>query len=469
MLVVGDVMLDKYLTGVVSRISPEAPVPILRLENEEYRPGGAANVAMGVSALGSNISLLSIIGSDDSGKKLFDILKKNNVSCYFVELSEINTTTKVRLISHRQQLLRIDYESTIKNFESEMYLKLFNKIIENVNVLVISDYAKGTIIEAKNLIAEAKKRSIPVIVDPKSKNFDNYRGATVITPNLMEFEAVAGKSSSKEEMIEKALKLCYEFEFYAVLITKSEHGMLLVGPQLTATDVASIAREVYDVTGAGDTVVAVLAASLGAGQNLYDSIIWANQAAGLAVGKLGTVQISRKDINESISNVTLGSGHIVTQEELIDLVRKAKLAGEKIVMTNGCFDLIHPGHIAYLLKAKQLGNRLIVALNDDASVRALKGKSRPINSLYERMLIMSSLKSVDWVVSFSDLTPELLIRKVSPDILVKGADYIGKEIAGSDYVKSYGGRVLTVDIVNGYSTTNMYNKIIRNEQERSGV
>jgi D-beta-D-heptose 7-phosphate kinase/D-beta-D-heptose 1-phosphate adenosyltransferase len=458
-LVVGDVMLDRYLHGKVSRISPEAPVPLANITRVEERVGGAGNVALNISSLGGFASLLGLVGRDDAARILEGLLEQNGTEHRLLPVENSPTIIKSRVIGHNQQLIRLDFEEKFTQWDEVAFLADFQSRLANSDLVVFSDYAKGTLGQVKQLIAIARQKQKPVLVDPKGKDFSIYYGATLITPNLAEFEAVVGTCHNEKEIELKALDLMKQYEFQAVLITRGAKGMSLISSDRPALHLPTKAREVYDVTGAGDSVIATLAATLAVGEDLSQAVMLANTAAGIAVGKLGAAAVSRQELQQAVHPNPAIQAAILTEEQLVKQISAARAAGEKIIMTNGCFDILHPGHVIYLEKAKALGHRLIIAVNDDDSVRSLKGSSRPVNSLQARMTVLSALASVDWVVPFSEDTPGRIINLVSPDVLVKGGDYNPSQIAGADHVQGYGGKVIIVPFEEGFSTTSMIEKI----------
>ena len=459
LLVIGDVMLARYWHGSASRVSPEAPVPVVQVSNREDRPGGAGNVALNIAALGSAVRLVGVVGDDETGLELYSRLKAAGVYCDFLQSEEKPTITKLRIISQHQQLIRLDFE---KAFEASDIIGLQDKaksLVDDSQVMVLSDYGKGALQDINDLIDLGRSRNIPIIVDPKGTDFTKYRGATLITPNLTEFEAVMGGSHNEEELVNKGLRLVRELNLEAILITRGEHGMTLIRPDSPELHLPARAQEVFDVTGAGDTVISVLAASMAAGDGFADATALANLAAGLVVGKLGTAAISGPELRRAmLADQNSGRG-VMTAEQLQIVVQDAKAHGEKIIFTNGCFDIIHAGHVGYLADAKQLGDRLVVAINDDDSVRRLKGAGRPINPVERRMAVLAGLEAVDWVVSFSEDTPEPLLESLQPEVLVKGGDYTKDQVVGGSYVESYGGMVRVLEFLDNCSTSAIMEKM----------
>lgn len=458
-LIVGDVMLDRYWHGSTQRVSPEAPVPIVAVSQEEERPGGAGNVALNIAALGARVSLVGIIGNDSAGQLLKDRLDTAGI-CSALQISMSKPTiTKLRVMSRHQQLLRMDFE---EKFTPEDGTQLDGKIaplLPKSDVLILSDYAKGTLQDCQKLIGAAKDLGIPVLVDPKGGDFNRYKGASLLTPNIVEFEAVVGKCESERDIVTKGLELIARLNIAALLVTRGEMGMTLVRPLQPAIHLPARAREVYDVTGAGDTVIAVLAAVLASGQSLPEATTMANLAAGIVVGKLGAATVNAAELRRAVYGEQVSVRGVVGEEQLSLAVEAARANGERIVFTNGCFDIIHAGHVGYLDEARKQGDRLIVALNSDASVRRLKGVGRPINPVDRRMAVLAGLESVDWVVSFDDDTPERLLKRLKPDVLVKGGDYKTEDIVGGGIVKASGGEVKVLRFFENCSTTSIVNRI----------
>ncbi|ANI17813.1 MULTISPECIES: bifunctional D-glycero-beta-D-manno-heptose-7-phosphate kinase/D-glycero-beta-D-manno-heptose 1-phosphate adenylyltransferase HldE [Pseudomonas] len=459
-LVVGDVMLDRYWHGATSRISPEAPVPVVRVEQHEDRPGGAANVALNLAALGAPAFLVGVTGEDEAAASLADSLGAVGVTTRFQRIAGQPTIVKLRVMSRHQQLLRVDFEEPFRT-DAEALARETEALLDQVRVLVLSDYGKGALKNHQALIQAARKRNIPVLADPKGKDFSIYRGASLITPNLSEFEAIVGRCQDENELVAKGLKLLGDLDLGALLVTRGEHGMTLLRPGHPALHLPARAREVFDVTGAGDTVISTLAGALAAGEDLPQAVALANLAAGIVVGKLGTAAISAPELRRAVQREQGSERGVLGLEQLLLAIEDARAHGEKIVFTNGCFDILHAGHVSYLEQARAQGDRLIVAVNDDASVCRLKGPGRPINSVDRRMAVLAGLGAVDWVVSFSEDTPERLLAQVRPDVLVKGGDYSVDQVVGADIVAGYGGEVRVLGLVPNSSTTAIVEKIRR--------
>lgn len=464
-LVVGDVMLDRYWYGLTSRISPEAPVPIVKVDAIEERPGGAANVAMNIAALGCHSRLIGLTGIDDAAGALGARLSEVAVTCDFVAVATHPTITKLRVLSRNQQLIRLDFEQGFDDVDAAPMLERIQLALPKTGALVLSDYAKGVLARVREMITLARAAGVPVLVDPKGTDFSRYQGATLLTPNLSEFEAVAGACKDEETLVRRGMKIIADYQLSALLITRSEQGMTLLQPGKDPLNLPTQAQEVYDVTGAGDTVIGVLAAALAAGNSLEESCFLANAAAGVVVGKLGTSTVSLIELENAIrGRAETGGFGVMTESEVKQAVALARQRGEKIVMTNGIFDILHAGHVSYLANASKLGDRLIVAVNSDDSTKRLKGESRPVNPLVQRMIVLAALEAVDWVVPFSEDTPQRLIADVLPDVLVKGGDYQPHQIAGSKEVWDNGGDVLMLNFEDCCSTTNIINAIKRGER-----
>lgn len=457
-LVVGDVMLDRYWHGGTSRISPEAPVPVVKVNQIEDRPGGAANVALNIAALGAPASLVGVTGADEAADSLCASLAAAGVKVRFQRIANQPTIVKLRVMSRHQQLLRMDFEEPFATDAQALAMDV-ESLLAGVKVLVLSDYGKGALQNHQVLIEAARRHGIPVLADPKGKDFAIYRGASLITPNLSEFETVVGLCRDEAELVAKGAQLMQELELGALLVTRGEHGMTLLRPGHPALHLPARAREVFDVTGAGDTVISTLAASLAAGEELPQAVALANLAAGIVVGKLGTAAISAPELRRAVQREQGSERGVLSPEQLLSTIEDARAHGERIVFTNGCFDILHAGHVTYLEQARAQGDRLVVAINDDASVSRLKGPGRPINSVDRRMAVLAGLGAVDWVVSFAEPTPERLIELVKPDVLVKGGDYGIDQVVGAELVKAYGGTVKVLGLVENSSTTAIVEKI----------
>ncbi|HYE35584.1 bifunctional D-glycero-beta-D-manno-heptose-7-phosphate kinase/D-glycero-beta-D-manno-heptose 1-phosphate adenylyltransferase HldE [Methylocaldum sp.] len=458
-LVVGDLMLDRYWHGGTSRISPEAPVPVVLVNSVEERLGGAGNVALNIATLGTLTGLIGYCGHDEAGSNLIALLQMAGIDCVVEQIHGLPTITKLRVLSRHQQLIRLDFEDRFHDVASHLLENFAGKLAE-ADVVVLSDYGKGTLSSIQELIRLARQADKLVLVDPKGSDFERYRGATVITPNRSEFEAVVGPCRDDAELVDKGLTLQEKLELAGLLITRGEHGMTLLQRGESPRHLPAHAKEVYDVTGAGDTVISTLAAALAAGASLEDATSLANLAAGIVVGKLGTASVALEELDYALHGQRAHCRGVIELNALLPLLGAARRNGEKIVVTNGCFDILHPGHIQYLQQARALGDRLIVLVNSDASVKRLKGNSRPVNSLEHRMTMLAALECVDWVVPFEDDTPREVIGRLLPDVLVKGGDYKDiSEIAGHDYVLANGGEVKILDFIGDYSTTRIIQAI----------
>lgn len=457
-LVVGDVILDRYVYGETTRISPEAPVPVVLVKRTEERPGGAGNVALNIACLGINAGLVGLTGNDFASETLEHELVNAGVSCTFSRQTDFPTITKLRVISQHQQLLRLDYEAPYSHATSSALFELFKLDLAQADTVVLSDYAKGSLADIEKYISECNKNGKKVLVDPKGNNFERYKGASLLTPNLREFEAVVGACSGLDDLVNRGRNLCSSLSLEALLVTRGEHGMTLIPVAGNATHLAAEALEVFDVTGAGDTVIATMAAALVSGYDYLQATQLANRAAGLVVAKLGAASVTAEELNyHENPGMHLKPG-ILSESDIMALVAQIKARNETIVMTNGCFDIIHAGHVGYLRQAREYGDHLIVAINDDASVQRLKGKGRPVNSLDNRIAVLSALEPVDWVIPFTEDTPEKLVRMINPDVLVKGGDYREDEIAGAGFVKEQGGDVKIIPYIGNCSTSRIISK-----------
>lgn len=457
-IVAGDVMLDRYLFGSTGRISPEAPVPVVHVQETDDRPGGAANVAVNLAALGVATSLVGVVGKDSAADSLASILGKQSIECAFVIADDRPTITKTRVQSRGQQLIRLDEENAAA-MPGDTMTSMLKGTLDGAGAVVLSDYGKGALADVAGMIAACRDAGVPVLVDPKGSDFSKYRGATLITPNQSEFEAVAGKSDSDQDLVARARAMLDDLELDALLVTRSEKGMLLVEAGGEPLFLSTQAREVFDVTGAGDTVIATLAGALASGQNLSSAAALANIAAGLVVRKIGVATVTPGEISAALHERGQGGRGLVELDTLLALMQESRGRDERIVMTNGCFDVLHAGHVAYLEEAKSIGDRLIVAVNDDDSVRRLKGESRPINALEDRLLVLAGLAAVDWVVPFSEDTPANLISALLPDVLVKGGDYKPEEIAGANEVLQNGGEVRVLAFRDGQSSSRIIDRL----------
>lgn len=463
-LVVGDLMLDRYWHGTTSRISPEAPVPIVQVKTDEERAGGAGNVALNIATLGGKASVIGFVGEDEQAQSLQSLLSEAGVLTLFETLTSHSTITKLRVVSQHQQLMRLDFERGFHGVDNSSLLHRCHAEMMQSKVLVLSDYGKGTLTGSERFIEMAIELNKPVLVDPKGTDFGQYKRATLVTPNLAEFEAVVGPCENQQQLAEKGVNLLRAMDFKALLITQGEQGMTLLTPEQAPLYLPTQAQEVFDVTGAGDTVIALMAASLAANKTLAEATVLANMGAGIVVSKLGATTVSTAELACALQGQRTQQKSINSLTEAKQTLQHAKQRGEKIVLTNGCFDLLHPGHIRYLQQAKALGERLIVLVNSDASVTRLKGPKRPLNNLQHRMEMLAALECVDWVLAFEHDTPEEAIGQLLPDLLVKGGDYTDiTAIAGHERVLENGGEIKILPFMQGYSTTSMI-KSIRNGQ-----
>ncbi len=456
-IVIGDVMLDRYWSGQASRISPEAPVPVVKVKTVEERIGGAGNVALNIAKLGGKVILLGVVGDDAESEILKQLLEAEGVVCDFVVEKSLRSICKLRVMAQHQQLIRLDFEDTPIKFDRDALKKALIRHLPENNVVVFSDYGKGTLADVSTYIIAAKQAGVKVLVDPKGVDYQCYAQADLITPNLAELQTVVGTCENEEDLIEKGRALLVQYQIPTLLLTRGEAGMTLIQNDQVQSLPAQ-AKDVFDVTGAGDTVIAVMALGVSLGMPLCESMYLANLSGGIVVGKLGTSTVSMQELMRAMHGDRDSLYGIVSENELAKLFARAKAHGEKIIMTNGCFDLLHAGHVTYLEQAKALGERLCVAVNSDASVKQLKGELRPINGLQERMTVLAALACVDWVVAFAEETPERLYCRLLPDVIVKGGDYSPEQVAGGDCVIKAGGEVKILQFVDGQSTTAMINK-----------
>jgi D-beta-D-heptose 7-phosphate kinase/D-beta-D-heptose 1-phosphate adenosyltransferase len=467
-LVIGDVMLDRYWWGMVNRISPEGPVPVVKIRDRSSVPGGAGNVAANLVGLGCGVSLLGARGDDDAGTALEALLDRKGIDATLVIRDDASTTTKTRVMARDQQLLRLDEEDIgpASPTLTDRIMAIVSRDIHRYHALILSDYGKGLLGSTdicRKLIDLGDANGIPVLVDPKSRNWKRYRGATCITPNLAELQLVVDHSIENDDaaLAETAETMRQQCDLDFLLVTLGARGMLLSSREEKAV-LPTVAQEVYDVSGAGDTVIATLAAGLAVGMTPCNAAAVANIAAGIVVGKLGTQPITHAELDHAwrqapgAASDTTGGFEADAAHMQLNAWRSA---GQRVVFTNGCFDLLHPGHISLLHQARRLGDRLIVGLNTDASVKRLKGNSRPVLNEQDRAVMLNALACVDMVVLFDEDTPENLICKLKPDVLVKGADYKPEEVVGKNIVESYGGEVKLVNLLEGYSTTGITEKI----------
>lgn len=481
-LVVGDIMLDRYVWGKVSRISPEAPVPVVTQQRTTETLGGAGNVANNLAALGCRVTVLGVCGDDETAMAFKGLLAGKSITDNIVVDPARPTTTKTRIMAHKQQVLRLDAEDVqplSRDIEKQV-AALFVDAITRCQVIVLSDYGKGifsTRSVAQDMIRLAGQYNRPILVDPKGNAWERYQGATCVTPNTLELETVAGEALAEDEghLILRAREIRNRYGLHWLLVTRGPQGMCLLGPRENQAYkdrevlIPARAREVYDVSGAGDTVIATLAAALAVGASFVEAAEMANLAAGIVVGKLGTQPILRSELvtalrfsNDDGRYFPYSVAKMTGRDAALARVHQWKSAGERVVFTNGCFDLLHPGHISLLHQARSLGDRLVVGLNTDASVRRLKGPERPILSEQDRAAILGALECVDLVVHFDENTPVELIAHLQPDILVKGSDYTLEQVVGRELVESYGGSVRLVELLQGYSTTRLAFKMRAN-------
>ena len=460
-LVVGDLMIDHYLWGSCERISPEAPVQVVDIQKETTVLGGAGNVVNNLVSLGADVHVASVIGDDDNGKELLAMLEKIEVdTTNIITQEDRKTSKKSRVIASNQQIIRYDKESKedVAISSAVSLARAIEKEIEKFDAIILSDYGKGVLTErfTQNIIEIASKNGKKVFVDPKGSDYSKYKGAYTLTPNKKEASLATGIEIKDDEALKEALlKLKSKCELDLSLITLSEDGIAIFDEEVRRFP--TVAKEVYDVTGAGDTVIASLAFAISSGKSIDEACVFANLAAGVVVGKIGSATVTIDEIEEyeSALHKSSSESHIKSFDEIKRLVERYKNEGKKIVFTNGCFDILHVGHVKYLQEAKSFGDVLIVGLNSDASVRRLKGPTRPVNPVEDRAYLLAALEAVDFVVPFEEDTPYELIKMIEPDVLVKGGDYKGKQVVGTEFAKE----LKLVDFVDGKSTTKTIEKI----------
>ena len=468
-LCIGDIMVDRFLYGSVKRISPEAPVPVLRIKEEVSMLGGAGNVMRNFVELGAEGCFIAAVGDDSAGRELMQMIADiHEIEPNILIEKKRPTTIKRRFVAGGQQLLRVDHEEVeaFSSKTSKELVKCFERSLEDVNVVILSDYQKGTFSDdvLVEMITTASKKNKTIIIDPKRSDYALYRGATLLTPNWHELSQAVGRVlKNEEEMIIAAREIIEKNGVESILVTRSQYGMSLVTKDGFEHFPAK-AKEVFDVSGAGDTVVATLATALSAGGSISKAVEIANIAAGIVVGKVGTATVERSEIRDNIKNRSRGetSDKVLTIRRVTETIEKWRTKEQSVGFTNGCFDLLHPGHISLLKQAKSHCDKLIVGLNSDDSVKRLKGETRPVQTEIARADVLSSLAYVDAVVIFTEDTPKEIIEVIKPDVLVKGADYKIEDVVGADFVQSYGGKVELAQFVDGHSTTSMIERIEEN-------
>ncbi|MAT84060.1 MAG: bifunctional heptose 7-phosphate kinase/heptose 1-phosphate adenyltransferase [Gammaproteobacteria bacterium] len=458
-VVVGDVMLDRYWIGDARRVSQEAPVPVVDVGRTEDRPGGAANVALNVASLGARCTLVGLVGDDEAARTLSAGLTAAGVVCDFVTVDDWPTVLKLRVVSQNQQLLRADFERALARDLSAAVGERMAAHLEGASALVLQDYDKGALSDPGPLVTLAREAGVPVVVDPKHKPLGRYAGADLVKPNVHEFEAAVGPWEDDDGLVRLGQALCREHGFGALVVTRGGRGMTVVAADGAHQHIPARPVDVYDVTGAGDTAAAALAVTASLGWDPVACAQVANVASGIAVGKSGTAAVTGPELALALAASPRADRGVLSRAQLADAVAQARARGERIVFTNGCFDILHAGHVAYLEEARALGDRLVVAVNDDASVRRLKGAGRPVNPLAGRLRVLSALSAVDWVVGFDEDTPEPLLEALRPEVLVKGGDYAPDEVVGAELVRAYGGDVRVLGLVADLSTTAIVQRI----------
>lgn len=464
-LCIGDVMLDRFIYGRVERISPEAPIPILTIENETTMPGGAGNVALNLAGMGATVRFVSVIGDDEAARTITTHLDSfaKPISHTLITEAARETTIKTRFIAGVQQMMRADRETSTPPADEPGLMKTIKAAMTGAGAIILSDYGKGTLSDEiiKSTLKEAVGKKIPVIVDPKGRDYARYRGADIVTPNRAELAQATGMNVDGDDAIILAARhIITAHAIKAVLVTRSADGMTYV-TETEATHLRAEAQDVFDVSGAGDTVVAALAVGIAAGGGTVMAASLANVAAGIVVGKLGTAVVFDTEIRHALRHQSVGQAEAKVREQDAALaqIKKWRDGGDRIGFTNGCFDLLHPGHVSLLAQSRVACDRLVVGLNSDASVQRLKGENRPVQVESARAQVLASLSDVDLVVLFAEDTPLDLIAAIKPDVLIKGADYTRTQVVGADVVEGYGGRVVLADLVDGHSTTDTIERL----------
>ena len=473
-LCIGDVMMDRFVYGSIERISPEAPIPVLLVEREKHMLGGAGNVVANIAALGAKATLVAVVGADTVGTEIQKQLEDTGIQAALEISADRFSTVKSRFVCGTQQVLRVDREKAV-SIPAAVEDKIIKRIVELVpqaGAIILSDYKKGLLTDkiVSATIACARQHNKPVIVDPKGNDFSRYRGATVITPNRKELEIAVGmKAGTDDEIRAAALKLVMDCGIETVLATRSRDGMSIITKNEEPVHIPSQVREIYDVSGAGDTVIATFAAGIAAGLSVRNSALLANVAAGIVVGKPGTATARLDEICAALETMPVMQKISATQrapkwttvQEATTQAERLRTRGLKVGFTNGCFDLLHPGHLSVLRQAKAGCDFLIVAINSDASVRRLKGAERPVQNQAARADILSALDMVDMVIVFEEDTPLALIKEIKPDVLIKGGQYKLEEVVGYDVVMAYGGKILRAEMEEGFSTTDVIARILK--------
>tara|TARA_B100000242_G_scaffold207582_1_gene150663 strand:- start:49 stop:1458 length:1410 start_codon:yes stop_codon:yes gene_type:complete len=457
-LTLGDLILDIYYIGNSNRISPEAPVPIVDINSINKKIGGAGNVALNVAKLGGESVLLSTLGEDEISREIIDILNENLIENIIYKDKKTEGIKKIRVVSQNQQQIRLDFERRkYKNIEEILFSEL-ETITERIDLIILSDYGKGTLNSCEKIIKHANSKKIKTLIDPKGNDFSKYKNAFLIKPNLLEFENIVGKCQNDFLLEEKGLGLISKLNIDYLIVTKGDKGVSIISKN-EIQHMPSISRDVFDVTGAGDTFIATLGVFLANDYTVKEAVMKANIAAGIVISKIGTATVNMSEINAYDGQSNFSNNKIKEINELRSIFSNLRKKGKKIVMTNGCFDILHRGHIEYLAKAKELGDVLIIALNDDNSIKILKGEKRPINKIYDRLKIISSLNFVDYVCQFSEETPLNIYKDLSPDVLVKGGDYKIENIIGAKEILKKGGEVKVIPFLKGYSSSDIIDKI----------
>lgn len=456
-LIIGDIMLDQYWNVNVSRISSEAPISISQFNYSFNKLGGAANVALNLFNLGVNTELFGITGNDLDSEIIINILNKKKIKFSILKSNKLRTIKKLRIFSGNQQIRRIDFDDDLSVISHKSLINKFIKKIKSCDAVLFSDYSKGTLVHCKRLINLIKKQKKLIIVDPKGLDFEKYKNSSFLKPNLNEFEMVVGKIKSNKDFKNKAIKLINKLNLKGLIVTKGKEGISYFDNKKKYFDSPSYSKEVFDVTGAGDTVLAILSLCIVIKMDIENSLKITNLAASSVINNFGTVPINLYELAHRITFID-NRFKIISVSDLKFLFKYFKKNDQKIVMTNGCFDILHAGHVSFLKKSKVLGDKLIIVVNSDDSIRKIKGAKRPINSLRHRMHVLSELECVDWVIDFSETNPRKIYNYFKPDIITKGSDYKINEVVGGKEIVKTGGKVIIIDLLKGISTTSIVKK-----------
>ena len=458
-MVIGDIMVNRFRSAEITNASVKDPTATVQVTTKYELPGGAANVALNIASLGGQVSLFGITGDDDIAQSLDDKLSTLDIICHFYRKQSISTLTNSQIINHRKLIANLDIEDLVTELDKSDMLTIIADNIPQHHIILLADYDKGTLSDAQSIITLARKNDIPVVVYSQGTEISKYHGASLIILNIEQLHSLVASVNDEIELVDKSRKLLAEHKINALLLTRSEYGVTLIRSNADVFHIPSQAQEVYDENGADDTLVATVALSIAAGSSIAQASALANIAAGIVFTKLGSASVSEVEIIQALASGQADGAGVVSEQQLKMIIEQAKLRGEKITLTSGCFDILDAGHLSYFAEAAQLGDRLVVAVKDDDSVKRLKGSGRPINPLNRRMALLAGIDSVDWVVKFSEDTPHRLIANLLPDLLVKGNDIEVKDIAGAKEVIANGGEVQILNFAEDIPTSEIINTI----------